>query len=51
MSPAYFANSVVPPVRVHNAAVDTAVPAVAVYATPKSFPTSVVQAVNVSFKR
>ena len=49
--PAYFINSVVPPVRAHNAVVVTAVPAVALYATPKSQPASVVHAVAVSVRR
>ena len=51
VSPAYLANSVVPPVRAHDAAVDTAVPAVAVYATPKSLPAWVDHAVAVSVRR
>ena len=48
--PAYFVNSIVPPVRAHDAVVVTAVPAVAMYATPKSLPAWVDHAVAVSVR-
>ena len=49
--PAYFENSVVPPVSAHDGVVVTAVPAAAVYATPKSKSASVSHAIAVSVSR